>query len=432
MTTDDTAATTTPGNRERRLPLTGVRVLDLSLAWAGPMTGRILGEWGAEVIKIEGASKMDRWRGGTSPQRGLERYADRDPGEQPWNRNAFYNTQNVNKKSLSLNLKSKRGLQIFRQLVAVSDIVLENFSAGAMGRLGLEYDELRKIKDDIVMVSMPGFGKTGPEREYVAHGPTIEAVAGNLALQGYPDEDPLPSGLLAWGDPVAGITGGFATIVAWNHHELTGRGTHVDLSHVESSIPFNFDAFVDFGIAALERRPRGNRDPHVVLQGCYPCRGEERWLALSCPDGESWTRLAELVDADAASDPRNDPAALVTAEERIRAWTATRGREVAVATLHHCGIAAAPVQDAHDLNRDPHLLARGFFRDVRHPQVGTRRYPGMPWQMAERPWRSPAPAPMFGQHSAELLETLLGFSTAQVEELYRDGVIAREPVLQAD
>ena len=433
MTTNiRSTTTTTPRDGERRLPLEAVRVLDLSLAWAGPMTGRMLGEWGAEVIKIEGASKMDRWRGGTSPQRGVERYADRDPGEQPWNRNAFYNTQNVNKKSLSLNLKSERGLEIFRRLVAISDIVLENFSAGAMARLGLEYDELRRIKDDIVMVSMPGFGKTGPQRDYVAHGPTIEAVAGNLALQGYSDEEPLPSGLLAWGDPVAGITGAFATIVAWIHHELTGRGTHVDLSHVESSIPFNFDAFVDVGIAGLDRRPRGNRDPRFVVQGCYPCRGEEKWLVLSCPDTESWARLAELVGADAASDPRRDPAALAAAEERIRAWTTTRGREFAIATLHQSGIAAAPVQDARELNNDPHLLARRFFRDIEHPQAGTHRYPGMPWQMVERPWRPPTPAPMFGQHSAELLETLLGFTTAEIEELYFEGVIAREPVPQAD
>lgn len=405
----------------RRLPLDGVRVLDLSIAWAGPMAGRILGELGAEIIKIEGAAKMDRWRGGTSPQRGRERYADGEPGEHPWNRNAFYNTQNVNKSSLSLNLKTERGIEIFRGLVAASDIVLENFSAGAMGRLGLEYEDLRKIKDDIVMVSMPGFGKTGPERNYVAHGPTIEAVAGNLALQGYEDEGPLASGLLAWGDPVAGITGGFAAIVAWNYHELTGRGTRVDLSHVESSIPLNFEAFLDSGIAGIERRPRGNRDPHAVLQGCYPCAGEDRWLVLSCPDAAAWSRLAALVGVPSGPD-----------EGAVRAWTASRDRDEAVALLQEQGIPAGPVVDAHELNHDPHLTDRGFFRTITHPEAGRHQYPGMPWQMASRPWRQPRPAPSFDQHSAEILSSLLGLGADEIDELYRDGVIAREPVPQAD
>lgn len=416
----------------RRLPLEGVRVIEMSIAWAGPMAARILAELGAEIIKIEGPTKMDRWRGGTTPQRGLDRYADRNPGERPWNRNAFYNTQNVNKKSLSLNLKTERGREILRGLVAISDIVLENFSAGAMGRLGFEYDDLRAIKDDIVMVSMPGFGKTGPEASYVAHGPTIEAVAGNLALQGYENEGPLPSGLLAWGDPVAGITGGFAAVVAWTYHELTGRGTHVDLSHIESAIPMNFEAFLDFAIAGIERKPRGNRDPRAVLQGCYPCRGKDRWLVLSCPDVESWCRLAELVGASPDLDPRRDDAALCVAEERVRAWTAERDRDKAVAVLQEHDVPAGPVADAHDLNHDPHLAARGFFRTIAHPEAGVHKYPGMPWQAAERPWRQPAPAPLFGEHTDDILSSLLHLSAAEIEELYRAGVVAREPAPQAD
>jgi crotonobetainyl-CoA:carnitine CoA-transferase CaiB-like acyl-CoA transferase len=192
---------------ERRLPLEGVRILDLTMAWAGPMAVRILADMGADVIKIEGAGHMDRWRGGTFAQRGTERYPDHDPGPRPWNRSSYANTQNRNKRSLVLDLKHPEGKAIFKRLVPLADIVAENFSAGAMARLGLDYPVLRAIKPDIIMLSMPAFGRTGPEKDYIAHGPTIEEMAGTAFLQGYPDGPPLPSGGLAWGDPIAGIMG---------------------------------------------------------------------------------------------------------------------------------------------------------------------------------------------------------------------------------
>src|SRR5688572_29301748 len=134
------------------LPLSGVRIVDLTMAWAGPMAVRFLADMGAEVIKIEAATHMDRWRGGTFAQRGTERYPDHTPGERPWNRSSFFNTQNRNKKSLVLDLKTDKGKDIFKRLVAVSDIVAENFSAGAMGRLNLDYPVLREIKPDIIML----------------------------------------------------------------------------------------------------------------------------------------------------------------------------------------------------------------------------------------------------------------------------------------
>src|SRR5690606_23880454 len=233
-----------------------------------------------EVIKIEGPTHMDRWRGGTSPQRGVERYPHGQPGERPWNRNAFFNSQNRGKRSLSLDLKTAEGKQLLRELVKRSGILVENFGSGAMGRLGLDYEQLREVRPDLVMVSMPAFGRTGPDRNHIAHGPTIEAAAGNVSLQGYEDGEPLPSGAFAWGDPVAGVNGAFAAIAGSAYRASTGKGTHVDLSHLESGVLFNFPAIVDYAATGRLHQPMGNHDPLVYFQAVLPCAGDDRWVAF--------------------------------------------------------------------------------------------------------------------------------------------------------
>lgn len=409
--------------QDARLPLRDVRVVDLSMAWAGPLAVRVLAELGADVIKIEGASHMDRWRGGTTPQRGTQRYPDNDPGERPWNRNAFFNTQNRHKRSLALDLKSERGRDIFRRLVAQADVVVENFSAPALGRLGLHYEALRAITPDLVMVSLPAFGMTGPESGQVAHGPTIEAAAGNLLLQGYDGEEGLPSGLLAWGDPIAGMNGAVAALVALTYRDLTGCGTHVDLSHVEASIPLNLQAVLDLTVNGVRRGPRGNRDDVARPQGCYPCRGDDRWIVCSCPDEDARQRLRTVIGADGPAEEL---------DERLAGWTRQRTAAEAVAALHAAGIPAAPVHDAVDLGEDPNLVARGFFQTITHPEAGTHRYPGMPWRSATRPWMPPVPAPCFGEHNREILSGRLHLSPEEVDRLAADGVIADHPHTQGD
>lgn len=425
---------TAPGSG---LPLQDVVVVDLSMAWAGPLAVRVLAELGAQVIKIEGASHMDRWRGGTTPQRGTSRYPDNDPGERPWNRNAFFNTQNRHKRSLALDLKSDRGKDIFRQLVAQADVVVENFSAAALGRLGLDYHALRDITPDLVMVSLPAFGMTGPESGQVAHGPTIEAAAGNLRLQGYDGEDGLASGLLAWGDPIAGMNGAVAALVALTHRDLTGRGTHVDLSHVEAAIPLNVQAVLDRTVNGVRRGPRGNRDDVAWPQGCYPCRGDDRWIVCSCPDDAAWHRLAMVIGADeldsdrlSRADARRRAAAEI--DVAITRWTSDRTTSDAVAALHAAGIPAAPVHDAIDLGNDPNLRAAGFFQTITHPEAGTHRYPGMPWRSATRPWKPPVPAPCFGEHNRQILHDHLQLRADDVDQLTADGIITDHPDTQGD
>jgi crotonobetainyl-CoA:carnitine CoA-transferase CaiB-like acyl-CoA transferase len=302
---------------------------------------------------------------------------------------------------------------------------MENFGAGAMGRLGLDYPELAQIRPGLVMVSMPAFGRTGPESAYVAHGPTIEAAAGNVALQGYPGGPPSPSGVLAWGDPVAGLTGGVAALVALTYQRLTGNGTHVDLSHLEAAIPFNFQVFLDHTANGVIRPRLGNTEGCAGPQGCYPCRGDNRWITLSCPDDAASVRLSKLIGFDGIPDRQ-------AVDARITAWTSEREIDDVVRQLRRAGIPAGGVLSAPDLLADPQLAARGFFRTVTHPDAGTHRYPGMPWRSVRRPWRSPAPAPRFGEHNEQVLASLLGLGADEIENLYRDKVIARQPLTQGD
>lgn len=418
------------GDSAVSLPLRGVRIVDLSMAWAGPLATRVLAELGAEVIKVESAGHMDRWRGGTSPQRGVERYPDGVPGARPWNRNAFFNSQNYNKKSLVLDLKTAGGRRLLLDLVSRSSMVVENFGSGAMGRLGLDYPRLREVRPDLVMLSMPAFGRTGPESGHIAHGPTIEAAAGNVSLQGYAGGDALPSGAFAWGDPVAGVTGAYAALVGLTYRAMHGTGCHLDLSHLESGIPFNFAAMVDYSANGRLQGPMGNVDPLAFFQAVLPCAGSDRWVAVLAQDRAATDRLGEL--AGRAVDGGR-AAALDGLDAAMGGWTAGRTMDDVVATLGAVtGVACVPVHDAPGLIDDPGLREMGLFRALTHPEAGTHTYTGMPFRYRAREWRSPSPAPSFGADTADVLADVLGLRAAEIETLYADGVTAAEPRLQGD
>jgi crotonobetainyl-CoA:carnitine CoA-transferase CaiB-like acyl-CoA transferase len=420
------------------LPLSGVRIVDLTMAWAGPMAVRFLADMGAEVIKIEAATHMDRWRGGTFAQRGTERYPDHTPGERPWNRSSFFNTQNRNKKSLVLDLKTDKGKDIFKRLVAVSDIVAENFSAGAMGRLNLDYPVLREIKPDIIMLSMPAFGRTGPERDFIAHGPTIEEIAGTTFLQGYADGPPMPSGGLAWGDPVAGVNGASAAMIALVHRQETGQGQHIDLSHVEVGAGFNIDALLTQTMLGQTTPRRGNRDTAMAPHGAYPCKGEDRWISIAVGSDDEWCKLKAAMGRPAWADDCRFDTLLgrwdhqTEIDRQLAEWTAQHDHRVLAAQLQEAGVPAGPLQDARDLSEDPHLNERGFFETVEHPESGTHPYPGMPWKLSDTPASIRMPAPLFGQHNEEVLTSLLGMNPAEVRALEDEGVITTEPRPQGD
>jgi crotonobetainyl-CoA:carnitine CoA-transferase CaiB-like acyl-CoA transferase len=402
------------------------------------MVTRVLAQLGADVVKIEAAGKMDRWRGGTFVQRGTERYPDHEPTDQPWNRNAYFNTQNVNKRSLVLDLKSPEGHEIVLDLVRRADVVTENFAFGAMRRLGLAYDQVAPLRPGLVMLSMPGFGSSGPERGYIAHGPTIEQLAGNAYLQGYADGPPQASGRLAWGDPVAGMTGAALLIMALWRRRATGLGCHIDLAQLEAGVLFNFDSVLGAvnGGPVPPRRGTG----HAVLapHGTYRCAGDDRYLALSCRGTADWRQIREVVAADALRSAELDSgearrAAADLIDKEIGEWARQRDAFEAAGDLQRRGVPASAVLNAADLLADDQLAARGYFLDITHRQAGRHRYAGLPWQYASDPawWREVRPAPCFGEHNEQVLAEL-GLPPARIARLAADGVIAYHPAHQGD
>ena len=264
-----------------------LRVLDISMGWAGPLVGQMFVEMGAEVIKVEDTHHFDWWRGSLSVA---------PPEMQPIERAAVFNTANRGKRGVTLDLASARGIEILKRLIEVSDILIENFSPGVMERLGLAYETVSAINPRLIMISMPSFGSDGPECNARGYGNTVEAMAGVTGLTGYHDGDGQRYTLSnALGDPVAGLHGVFALMVAIRERERSGRGQLIELAQVESLIPFVAEAMLDFQFTEKLPAARGNRHREHAPHGIYRCAGDDNWIALACETDEQWRGLARAL-----------------------------------------------------------------------------------------------------------------------------------------
>ena len=255
------------------LPLEDVRVIDLSMWFAGPMASRLLADMGAEVIKIESLRHIDPWRG--PPEITAEVAAllkMEEIPERPYNRSAGFNLQNRNKYGLTLDLSTPQGKEIFKKLVEIGDVVLENYSPRVMADFGLDYPVLKKINSQIIMMSLPALGRTGPDKNYIAFGQTIDCMSGMAYLTGYIGEEPMLQSGLSYGDPLSGMNAAFAILTALHHRRKTGQGVHVVLSQVEGLIAFNADAVMDYTMNGRVRERMGNRHYSMAPHGCYRCQ----------------------------------------------------------------------------------------------------------------------------------------------------------------
>jgi crotonobetainyl-CoA:carnitine CoA-transferase CaiB-like acyl-CoA transferase len=400
-----------------RLPLQGIRVLDLTMMWAGPFATLRLAEMGADVIKVESPSAWDNIRT-LIPQPDIE---------DPWNSAFYFNAYNRDKRSLTLDLAQQAGRELLLRLVAHCDVVIENYRADVLDKLGLGYDELRKHRADIVLVSMAAFGKTGADRQFVGFGPVIEMMSGLCSLSGYGDGEPFKTGI-SYGDPIAGTFAVAATTLALARRDRTGNGVHIDLAQRETAAALAGEAFVACG----RGEPfvvDGNRDPRYVPQGCYRVAGDDRWIVISAGSDEQWSALASLIGAP-------ELAALTTTERRVRhdeldariaTWTAGMDGRNAWDALQAVGVPACPVLDTRDLLEDPHLAARGFWHSLAHPKMHPYRQQGVVWRFEQAAPKPKRHSPLFGEHNHELLCGLLGLSNTDLDDLAHNFVIAQAP-----
>jgi len=411
-------------------PLSGLRVLELTTAWAGPMAGRILAFLGAEVIKVESAERPDIWRQHAtvfSPRR----FPDRVAGERPYNRSAFFNSQNMNKLSLCLDAKQPAGNRALRTLAVQSDVIVCNFTAGTLARMGLGYEALRKLNPAIVVVEMPGFGNHGPLAKCVANGSTMEIAAGMSALIGYPDGAPATTGQV-YPDPMGGYNGAAAVLTALLHRQRTGEGQYIEVPQVEASMQFIGEELLYHIAADTDPEPHGNRVRWAAPHDAYRAAGDDQWVVLAVASDDQWQRFCALIERPAlAADER-----FARFESRwshqnelraaIETWTRTRDKFYAAARLQAQGIRAAPVLDAGEVTRDPHLAWHRFFTPLTQSESGTHAHPSLPFRLSRTPGSQHRASPCLGADTHHVLREIAGMSNEEIAALHREGVTSNE------
>jgi benzylsuccinate CoA-transferase BbsF subunit len=391
-------------------PLAGIRVLDFTWVVAGPVTTRILADFGAEVIKVERKDALD--------------FGDR--------RGGLSGSLMRGKRSIVLDLADPRGQSIARAFALLSDVVIDNFSARVMTNLGLDWVTLSASKPDVICVRMTGYGLSGPDRDKVSYGPTLQALTGYTLLMGEPDGPPAGFGY-SYSDLASGHLGALAVLAAVFERRRTGRGQLVDLAQQEAVASL-------VGPVLLERAAHGGTSTAVgngsqegpaAPHGLYPCDGDDRWIAITVFGDAEWRGLvASMGRPEWTLDPRLASVAgrLARAsevDEGVTAWTRTMNAHVAVSRLQANGVPAGLVADAADVcAHDPALAARGYFADVATPEGRTVRIDGPPVVLSETPARVRGPGPLLGEHTDEVLRTLLGYDDDTIGTLRRDGVVA--------
>lgn len=432
-----------------RLPLSGIRVLELTTAWAGPYACRLLADMGAEVIKIESAKHWDIGRSFAAELSSLDH---------PWDRAPYFNALNRNKYSLSLDLATDEGHDIFLRLVEVSDLVVENLRPGAMDNLRLDYDTLSARNPQLIVVSMPAHGLSGPERDYPAYGTNVEQLSGLVSLTGYEDGPPHKTGL-SYGDPVAGAAGAAAIGIALWDLRRTGRGQRIEVPQRETLTTLIGEEIAGHSLGYTEHPRRGNRHPTIAPHGVFPCapiaravpearvpaqdtspwpsanaqpsdRDPDAWIAIACPDDATFAALRRVAVlppdprfADAVSRKRHEDAL----DELISAWTRERTPLGAAEILQTAGVPASPVFSVTDILHDTHLRDRGVFEPVSHPTAGIMDIESPHWRLSETPAHIRLPAPTFARHNAYALRDLLGLTDEEIATLTAKNITPAAP-----
>ncbi len=399
-------------------PLAGVRIADFTWVWAGPFATLQLAHLGADVIKIESRSRVDTVRR-------LPPYADNEAGV---NRAGYFNQYNQGKRSITLDLSKPEGIEIVHQVAARSDVVIENFSAGVMQRLGLGYEALKRMRPDIIVVALSGYGATGPLSKYISYGPAQVPMSGLAGLTGYIGEGAREVGI-SYGDPNAGVHGAFAVLAALYHRQQTGEGQYIDMSQWEAAIGLLAEGLMDYAMNGTQPERMGNRDQLYAPHGTFRCAGDDAWISIAVISDDEWRALCvalgrpQLADEPRFKDNTSRKANENELEEVLGSLTVPRDRWELTRALQAAGVPAFTPLSNKELAEDPHLNERDFFVRLDHPDVGVRQHPGIPWRMSDSDSRVQMPAPALGQHTREVLRDVVGLDDARIDALEAAGVL---------
>jgi len=423
----------------RRLPLAGIRVIDLTVVWAGPLTTTLLADLGAEVIRLDNPNLFPTATRGAvpRPRPGHEadlgqlwgRFPGGQAGERPWNQPAAFVSHARTKLSMTVDLRTDLGRETFLDLVDQSDLVVENNSIRVLPSLGLGWDVLHARNPELVMLRLPLLGLDGPYAGYVGFGAHMEALCGYSSLRGYRDLDPTSLDPTYYMDPATGVVGAFAALAALRRRAATGVGELVEVAQAENLLQYIGEYLIDASMAGEPHECHGNRHPHRAPQGVYRCAGDDAWVALSVADDGQWAALVEGLGRPGwAADPslagedgrreRHDEL-----DGHLEAWTSSCSVDEVLAACRRAGVAAAPVLDEPGLCADPHFVERGYFRPNSSDDVPEVLFPGHQWR-----WDGPpmawGPINMMGRDNDYVYRTVLGRDDAAMAALAAEGHLA--------
>lgn len=424
-------------------PLTGVRVLDMTVVWAGPYSAMFLADMGAEVIRVESTQRLNSTTRGqfAHPPKevelrrppGASGFPNSDPGDRPWNRGGIFNAHARNKYSMTVDLAKPEGMELFYQLVAKSDVLVENNSAGALPRLGISYEKLSAINPRFIMVSSAGMGQTGPWKGYKGWGTQFEALYGHSSVIGYPDMDVngVPGSVVA--DATTGVTIAMATTMALIQREKTGKGMYLDVAQGETFVPHLAEYFMDYTINGRVGQTTGNRQQGMA-QACFRCGGpdDDSWIVITIYTEEQWRTLCDIMGKpELKDDPRFSTMKALEAnqddfDQVVEAWTLTQDSFKLLPVLQAARIPSGPIIHEDEAYRDPQLEARGFFVPIDHPEIGVHRYPSTTFQMSKTPFIVRKPPIRLGEDNEYVYKQVLGVSDADYERLTAEGHIGMD------
>ncbi|GAA1267566.1 hypothetical protein GCM10009609_33340 [Pseudonocardia aurantiaca] len=407
------------------LPFDGLRVIDLGSFWAAPYLTTYLGAYGADVVKVESVQRPDGFRF-TSTQPAL--------GDRWFDRSLLWQATNLNKRCVTVGLRSEQGKDLLRRLCADADVFVENYAARVVEQFGFDYEGLRRINPSIIVLRLPGFGLAGPWRDYVGWGNAFEQIAGLAWVTGFGDGRPqTPGGYI---DPTVGMHAAVALLAAVEHRERTGEGQLVEVPQIEVGASMTAEQLIVRSSGGTELVRQGNRHPVYAPQGVYRCAAEPaEWVALSVRDNREWRALrrimgdppemaAPVLDTVAGRQSHHDEL-----DRALQEWS--RGQDVhdVVSDLRGAGVPVARVLVPAGFNEDPQLVDRQYYQEVVHPLSGKRRFPGYPmrfsFESARRPHRRPAPR--LGEHNEEILGGELGLTPDELAAHTESGVIGTAP-----
>lgn len=393
-------------------PLADVKILDLMWVMAGPAGTRMLADYGATIVRVESQRRIDT-------ARTLQPFLKRKPGP---DNSALFQNLNAGKYGLSVDMTKEAGREVIRDLVRWADVVTESFSPRAMKGWGLDYQSLRQIKPDIIMISSCLMGQTGPWARFAGFGNLAAAISGFFNLVGWPDRPPAGP-FSAYTDYVAPRFSALSILAALDHRRRTGQGQYIDQSQAEATLHLLSPALLDYTVNGRTPSGMGNRDPEMVPHGIYPAQGEDRWLALAVQTDQQWQALCAVMNKpELAQDSRF--AATATRlmhqdelDEIISAWTRTQDRFAMEGQLQARGVAAGAVLGLYELAHDQQLQHRGHFVPLEHHTLGKITVEGSRFRMSRTPAEVKRSAPTWGQDNQYVLEEILGYSEEKITEL---------------